>query len=345
MICAALLLALLSVGPGKTYAKPSQAAAAAQDGDTVEIAAGTYPGDVAVWRASRLTLRGKGGRAVLDAQGKSAERKAIWVIQGDDTRVENIEFMGESVPDRNGAGIRQEGQGLIVSNCLFHDNENGILAGASPKSDIVVENSEFRHNGQGDGYSHNLYIGHIRSFTLRGCWSHDAHAGHDVKSRADVNSIIANRINDDAGSDTSYLLDFPNGGECRVIGNLFERGASAANGTLINFAEEGAVNPKQALALVSNTLINTRLNAVYLRITSAPTLRVVNNLFEGPGQHIVGASKLEDSQGNSPGKLGDYDLTPHLQYVSPTGTRARPPQVPLQLGAFAFAAQTDRKKL
>ena len=129
MICTALLLALLSVGPGKTYAKPSQAAAAAKDGDTVEIAAGAYPGDVAVWRASRLTLRGKGGRVVLNAQGQSAERKAIWVIQGDDTWVENIEFVGASVPDRNGAGIRQEGQGMIVSNCFFYDNENGILWG------------------------------------------------------------------------------------------------------------------------------------------------------------------------------------------------------------------------
>lgn len=343
MICAALLLALLSVGPGKTYAKPSQAAAAARDGDMVEIAAGAYPGDVAVWRASRLTLRGKGGRVVLDARGQSAERKAIWVIKGNDTRVENIVFTGASVPDRNGAGIRQEGQGLIVSNCFFHDNENGILAGASPKSDIVVENSEFRHNGQGDGYSHNLYIGHIRSFTLRGCWSHDAHAGHDVKSRADVNSIIANRINDDAGSDTSYLLDFPNGGECRVIGNLFERGTSAANGTLIDFAEEGAVNPKQALALVNNTLVNIRPNAIYLRVKMPSDLRVVNNLFEGSGQHIVGALVPEDNKGNSPGRLGDYDLTPHLQYAAPTGTKARPPQVPLQLGAFA--APADRKKL
>ena len=280
---------VVSVGAGKMYAKPSQAAAAARDGDTVEIAAGAYPGDVAVWRASRLTLRGSGGRAVLNAHGQSAERKAIWVIEGNDTRVENIEFEGASVPDRNGAGIRQEGQGLIVKECFFHDNENGILAGASPKSDIVVENSEFRHNGQGDGYSHNIYIGHIRSFTLRGSWSHDAHAGHDVKSRADVNSIIANRISDDAGSDTSYLLDFPNGGECQVTGNVFERSASAANGTLINFAEEGADSPKQVLALTRNKLVNARPNAVYVHVSHTPIVRLISNVFDGPGEHLQGA--------------------------------------------------------
>jgi hypothetical protein len=48
----------LKVGPGKTYKLPSQAAAAARDGDTVEIDAGVYDGDVAVWTANNLVLRG-----------------------------------------------------------------------------------------------------------------------------------------------------------------------------------------------------------------------------------------------------------------------------------------------
>jgi hypothetical protein len=53
---------LLRVGPGETYAVPSAAAKAARDGDVVEIRAGTYSGDVAVWRASNLVIRGVGGR-------------------------------------------------------------------------------------------------------------------------------------------------------------------------------------------------------------------------------------------------------------------------------------------
>ena len=61
----------LHVGPGQTYLTPSLAAAAARDGDLVEIEAGEYPGDVAVWSASRLTLRGINGRAHLSAAGKS----------------------------------------------------------------------------------------------------------------------------------------------------------------------------------------------------------------------------------------------------------------------------------
>ena len=69
---------ILSVGPGKAFSVPSKAAKVARDGDIIEILAGTYRGDVAVWRANNLVIRGVGGRVVLDAAGKSAGGKAIW---------------------------------------------------------------------------------------------------------------------------------------------------------------------------------------------------------------------------------------------------------------------------
>ena len=71
------------------------------------IDAGTYSGDVATWTQDDLTLRGDGGRH-LRADGNDAQGKAIWVIAGDRTRVDRIELSGTAVPDRNGAGIRQE---------------------------------------------------------------------------------------------------------------------------------------------------------------------------------------------------------------------------------------------
>src|SRR5690349_12422934 len=72
---------VLQVGMGKAFSVPSKAAAAAKDGDVVEIDAGTYRGDVAVWRANNLTIRGVGGRPHLEAAGANAQGKAIWVIQ------------------------------------------------------------------------------------------------------------------------------------------------------------------------------------------------------------------------------------------------------------------------
>jgi hypothetical protein len=176
--------AVLSVGAKRELKRPSAAAQIARDGDVIEIDAGIYDGDAVVWRQHRLTIRGVGGRAHLRADGAQAEDKAIWVVRGNDTTIEGIEFSGAKVPDGNGAGIRLEGAGLTVRDCYFHDNENGILTSANPASDIVVEHSEFAHNGFGDGYTHNLYIGNVRSFTLRFSYVHQALVGHNVKSRA-----------------------------------------------------------------------------------------------------------------------------------------------------------------
>src|SRR5690242_10252189 len=153
---------VIRVGPAQAIATPSAAAKIARDGDTIEIDAGIYAGDTAVWFQSRLTIRGRGGRAHLRADGAAAEGKAIWVVKGAQTTIDNIEFSGAKVADRNGAGIRLEGPGLTVRNSYFHHNENGILAGQNLESDVLIESSEFAHNGFGDGQSHNLYIGTVR---------------------------------------------------------------------------------------------------------------------------------------------------------------------------------------
>src|SRR5262245_16579426 len=95
---------VLKVGKNRQFALPSQAAAVAKEGAIVEIDAGVYEKDVASWNAGNLTIRGIGGRAHLKSGGASAEGKAIWVFSGKNTTVENIEFSGCAVSDRNGAG-------------------------------------------------------------------------------------------------------------------------------------------------------------------------------------------------------------------------------------------------
>ncbi len=110
---------VLHVGPQRSLRTIAAAAKAAQDGDTIEIEAGDYVSDVAVWTQDRLVIRGVGGHARLIASGASAESKAIWVIRGGHVTVENIEFSGTRVPHQNGAGIRFEKGHLVVRNCRF----------------------------------------------------------------------------------------------------------------------------------------------------------------------------------------------------------------------------------
>ena len=106
----------LEVGPGRKYARPSEAIGAAKDGDVVEIdSAGSYGGDVATIRANRLTIRGVGaGRVKLPAEGHHAGGKAIWIAAGDDITVENIEFSGP-IPLTNHPKAEEAGNIVLES--------------------------------------------------------------------------------------------------------------------------------------------------------------------------------------------------------------------------------------
>ena len=234
------LSSTIQVGPQRFYKVPSAAAAVAQDGDIVEIDAEEYLGDVAIWRANNLTIRGVRGRPHLFANGADAEGKGIWVIKGDDTTVENIEFSGAAVRDRNGAGIRQEGRNLTVLSCSFHDNENGILAGRNPNSKITIMYCEFANNGHGDGQSHNLYIGPVESLALRYNYIHHAKIGHNVKTRARRNYIVYNRIMDEDSGTSSYAIDVSNGGITYIMGNLIQQCPHTDNWTIVAYGTRRA---------------------------------------------------------------------------------------------------------
>lgn len=269
------------VGPGRALSAPSEAAAVAGDGDTVLIDAGTYAGDVATWTQDDLTLRGVGGRAHLRADGRDAQGKAIWVVAGDRTTVDRIEFSGATVADGNGAGIRQEGTDLTVVRSWFHDNENGILTGEDPRSDVVVRRSRFFRNGAGDGYTHNLYVGAVRSLTVTGSYLWGADVGHELKSRAARNTIVGNRITD-RGATASYSIDLPNGGRSLVAGNVVVQGPRSENSTLVSYGAEGLVGSR-VLWVVHNTFVNRRDSGTVVHAEPGTRARLRNNLLVGPG--------------------------------------------------------------
>lgn len=269
---------VLKVGPGQRFSRPSEAARVAGNGAVVEIYAGSYDGDVAVWRQNDLTLRGIGERPHLRAAGNAAEGKAIWVIKGDRVTVENLELSGTWVPSRNGAGIRAEGAGLTIRNCHLHHNEMGILTNPSPNSVVVIEDSEIDHNttdtGRHDRLGHNIYIHRARRFVLRNSHVHGAQTGHQVKTRAQRNEIRNNRIRDGDGA-ASFLLDIAEGGQAEIIKNRFQQSARAGNRTAIAFAGEARDRsaPGRALRVEGNGFVNEGGAATFVRNhSSAPAL-------------------------------------------------------------------------
>jgi hypothetical protein len=361
--------ATLQVGPGNAYATPCAAIAAAGADDTILIdAAGDYDGDVCAWSTNGLTLRGINGRPHIDAAGNDAQGKAIWVISGNDTTIENIELSGCRVPDANGAGIRQQGANLTVRSLYFHDNENGILAGENTASTITIEYSEFARNGAGDGYSHNLYIGHVAQLVFRHNWSHDAVVGHLLKSRAARNDILYNRLTGEAGGNESYEINLPNGGLSFVIGNLVEQPSTSPNGAMLDYLSEGlGPNTDDRLFVVNNTFVNDRDNGTFLQIGATATTPAVarNNIFHGSGMPSSQASTVLDHNytgssalfvdaahydyrllptaiavidaGVASGSGGGQSLAPTSVYVHPRAGAARPMVGTIDIGAYEWA--------
>jgi hypothetical protein len=282
--------ATLRVGPGEAITRIAEAARLAKDGDTVEILPGEYRGDVAVWQQKNLTIRGIGQRPVLVADGKSAEGKAIWVIRDGDIRIENIEFRGSRVPAGNGAGIRFERGKLAIRDCVFIDNQMGILTGNDPDSELLIENSRFADAPrQMHSLPHLLYVGGIAKFTLTGSRFENGYRGHLVKSRARQSTIRDNHIVDGLEGEASYEIDLPNGGIARITGNTVGQSAKTQNPVLISYGAEGNVWPENALTLRNNTLISDTLpGGWFLRMhedkfPSPPRLDIGNNETKGIG--------------------------------------------------------------
>jgi hypothetical protein len=348
---------------GKTFTSVNAAAGYAKDGDLVEIAATTYREDGAVWPQNNLTLRGVGGRAHMEAG--AVEGKGIWVIKGKNVTVENIEFSNASVGDRNGAGIRHEGAGLTVRNCYFRDNENGILTNNNPDSEVVIETSEFSANGDGSGQTHNMYIGRIKSFTLRGSYSHHARVGHNVKSRALTNYILYNRIMDEATGTASYAIDLPNGGVSYVIGNLIQQGPRSENSGIVSYGAEKMLNPVNELYMINNTIINDLDKGTFLYVNPATQkVKVMNNIFAGPGKLPEGegiTSNLHSDKSDladpmkydyhlklnsaaigaavDPGSANGFNLQPQYEYANGVSPLPRAKPKSLDVGAFQHRLQ------
>ncbi len=242
----------LQVGPGQFYDSPSAAARDAGDGDTVEIAAGSY-NDCAVWRADRLTLRGVGGE--VRVHDRTCAGKAIWVIQGNDVTVRGITFSGARVRERNGAGIRAEGGNLNVIDSVFYDNENGILAARNPNATIIIQNSVFERNGLcEERCAHGIYVNQIARLRVENSTFRAQNEGHHIKSRAYVTEIINNVIEDGESGTASYLIDVPNGGEVEISGNRMQKGRLTSNpSAAIAIGAEGNLHSSARFVIANNT--------------------------------------------------------------------------------------------
>ena len=290
-------MATLTVGPGQQFSTIRAAIAASQDGDVLQVQAGTYTNDFASI-STKITLQGVGGMVHMVATEEIDNDKGI-LITNTDVTIDHFEFSGANVFDGNGAGIRYQGGALTITNSYFHDNENGLLANPVPGGTITIRNSEFSHNGAGDGSTHNLYVGDIAKLTIENSFFHDAVIGHQIKSRAQETVVLNSRIYDNAG-DGSYSIDLPDGGKALIQGNVIQQGVNGDNPTIIAYGEENGAHPGSVLTIANNIVVNNMGNGALLwddsgtpaTVTGTQVFGFTDPLISGTGVTVSGTTVL-----------------------------------------------------
>ena len=258
--------ATLTAGPGQQYKTIAAAVAASRDGDTINVRPGVYVNDFAEI-ATKITLQAGGsGKVHLIATEKIPNEKAILITDTDIT-INGFEFSSASVTfnqGENGAGIRYQGGNLVLNDCYFHGNQEGLLAASDSTGTITVNHSEFKDNGDkfgpATGKTHNIYVNYIATLDIEDSYFHGANVGHEIKSRAATTIVRNTRVVDGPSGTASYSIDAPNGGVVTIENDQIEQGPATQNPIIVSYGEEGVLYSTNRLT-IANTLIENDLNS------------------------------------------------------------------------------------
>ena len=298
---------LLTVGPGPgdEFSTITNAVAASHNGDTIDVQAGNYANNFAVITDS-ITLQAcasiasgscrVGGMVNMTETRSPPNLKGMFTVgtstSAPDVTINGFEISGVTIPARdgdNGAAIRYQSGNLTLNDDRFLYNQEGLLATpfTTRAGSIMINRSEFGFNGSGNGQTHNMYIGMIGSFEITDSYIHAAVVGHEIKSRAENNTIEGNQIFDNNGN-ASYSIDLPNGGNDIIAGNILEKGENSETDKFISFLEapstgsDGGHWANSSLLVYGNNFVNDHGLAAYA-VWNADTLpvfpEVIGNYF------------------------------------------------------------------
>ncbi|MGH7437545.1 MAG: hypothetical protein ACRENE_17855, partial [Polyangiaceae bacterium] len=326
--CAALLVAtpaaaaLIHVSPadGNTaYTKIE----GAQAGDEVVIAPGTYafrvylqtkapsndpiyihaedPSNPPVWDPGGLVENAPGSYTAGD------RGRGCWQVSGGTNyHIDGIVFRNCRTSTFNSAGLRYYSgtSGLLLTNCVFKGNDNG-LTGGTENSEATVEYCEFDGNGNTSASTssptHNIYV-FGGTFTMRYSYLHDPVQAQDMHCRA-VTSTIEYNWFDRAKSYVGDLMtsdDYANAPgaaltqEMTLRGNVVIEASTQANtGQIIAvYNDEASGSPVSfAVTALYNTVIGAGAHAAFLHLSNADhtTMSAVvhDNIIYGTSQPIL----------------------------------------------------------
>jgi len=243
------------VETNRGYASLQAAVDAIGNGEgRIAIAPGKYR-QCAVQKAGRIAYLASEPGSV-EFTGTACEGKAALVLRGDEASVSGLIFSNITVPDGNGAGIRQEAGSLTVANTWFRDSEQGILTAHDPMMRLVIDRSTFTRLGTCEnsaGCAHSIYTGDIGHLRVTRSRFEQGTGGHYLKARAAMVEIAACSFDDSNGRATNYMIDLPQGARGQITNNWFVQGQDKENySAFIAVGAEEQTHSSDGLTIAGN---------------------------------------------------------------------------------------------
>ncbi|HRC80854.1 MAG TPA: Ig-like domain-containing protein [Sedimentibacter sp.] len=275
---------------GLGYNTIQEAINAAEERDTILIAAGTY--EVQQIKISKsLTLIGLGDQSIIQATTKNA----VLTLGTNDIIIKDLKLVGAEGTEK-GAGIKIGSQvainGLTIENCIIKDFTNGIFADTNKDAKPVVENVHIINSRFINNTLKGIYIEKLSESTIENCYfegnghEHYAGAGIDINAKYTEYSNIMIKgctfVNN--GTESSY------GGGILIKerGTGDDSSYSSAPATLTNVTIEGCTFESNPKAIV--------LGEYGVKNTGPTSVVITNATYIGNSQDVVDYRKLNNEE-------------------------------------------------
>jgi hypothetical protein len=322
LLASPALAAVIQVSPadGTTaYTKIEGAKA----GDEVVIAPGTYafrvylqtqapannpiyihaqdPNSPPIWDPGGLVDNAPGSYTAGD------KARGCWQVSGGTNyHIDGIVFRNCRASNYDSAGLRYYAgtSGLLITNCVFKSNDNG-LTGGTQNSDATVEFCEFDSNGNTSASTssptHNVYV-YGGTFAMRYSYLHDPVQGQNLHCRAVTSTIEYNWFDraksyvgdlmtsdDYASNPVGYFAQ-----QMTLRGNVIIEASTQANtGQIFALYNDEASGSPLILSVTAlyNTVIGAGAHAAFVHLSNADgtqmSAEVDDNIVYGTSQPVL----------------------------------------------------------
>ncbi len=299
----------------------AEALAVLKSGDELQFYHGTFNTPFLI-NKNDITIVGY-GHVVFE---KAAYRgKGFVVSKGVNLTIKNIECRFISASDRNGACVRQEGQGLALEHVYFHHSENGVLENSKQPGNIYISDSRFELLGK-NGRAHGIYSNTANLYIENSLFIASKDESHAIKNRA-KETYINHSIITSMSSNDSRLIDISNGGVLTIENSLLHQGPFSVNGQVIGFGLESLKHKTNNVTIKGSVIIAERIKKNVLLATGENSVNITMN-----NNVIVNQSVNKEYSGNQyfssreEAGLPNFPKFPQItrQWLTPCPLKASP---------------------